>query len=62
MGTGEQMHTRKITFDHESGHRLPALLDLPVDDEPIAYALFADRCPVRRTLKNPAEITTTLAR
>jgi len=35
------MHTRKISFENDSGHRLAALLDLPVDDEPIAYALFA---------------------
>lgn len=35
------MHTKKISFENASGHRLAALLDLPVDGEPIAYALFA---------------------
>jgi putative redox protein len=35
------MHTRKISFENAEGHKLAALLDLPVDDEPIAYALFA---------------------
>ncbi|MBD3854090.1 MAG: alpha/beta hydrolase, partial [Acidobacteria bacterium] len=34
------MHTKKITFENASGHKLAALLDLPVDDAPIAYALF----------------------
>lgn len=40
---GAFMRTKKITFENSSGHKLAALLDLPVDDEPTAYALFA-RC------------------
>lgn len=35
------MHTTKIQFSNAHGQRLAALLNLPVDDEPIAYALFA---------------------
>lgn len=35
------MQTRKISFENASGDRLAALLDLPEDREPEAYALFA---------------------
>jgi putative redox protein len=35
------MHTRKISFENASGHKLAALLDLAEDRDPDAYALFA---------------------
>ena len=35
------MHTKRVRFENDAGHKLSGLLDLPVDDEPIAYALFA---------------------
>jgi len=35
------MRTRKISFENASGDRLAALLDLPSDRQPEAYALFA---------------------
>jgi len=35
------MSTARVSFENRKGQRLAALLDRPVDDEPIAYALFA---------------------
>ncbi|GIV61970.1 MAG: osmotically inducible protein C [Rhodothermaceae bacterium] len=35
------MHYERLTFENRDGQRLAARLDLPVDDEPIAYALLA---------------------
>jgi putative redox protein len=35
------MRARKVEFENAHGQRLAARLNLPVDDEPIAYALFA---------------------
>jgi putative redox protein len=35
------MHNRKVEFSNPRGQLLAALLNLPVDNEPIAYALFA---------------------
>jgi putative redox protein len=35
------MSTQKITFPGAEGQQLVARLDLPVDEKPLAYALFA---------------------
>lgn len=35
------MNTRKITFPNEQGEQLAARLELPGDERPLAYALFA---------------------
>ena len=55
------MHTRKISFENASGHRLAALLDLPVDDEPIAFALFAHCFTCSKDYKGVARISRALA-
>ncbi len=55
------MHTRKITFENASGHQLAALLDLPVDDEPIAYALFAHCFTCSKDYKGVARVSRALA-
>ena len=55
------MHTRKITFENASGHKLAALLDLPVDDEPIAYALFAHCFTCSKDYKGVARVSRALA-
>ena len=55
------MHTRKISFENASGHQLAALLDLPVDDEPIAYALFAHCFTCSKDYKGVARVSRALA-
>jgi uncharacterized OsmC-like protein/alpha/beta superfamily hydrolase len=55
------MHTRTITFDNKSGHRLAALLDMPVDDQPIAYALFAHCFTCSKDYKGVARVSRALA-
>jgi putative redox protein len=55
------MHTRKISFENASGHKLAALLDLPVDDEPIAYALFAHCFTCSKDYKGVARVSRALA-
>jgi uncharacterized OsmC-like protein/alpha/beta superfamily hydrolase len=55
------MHTRKITFENSGGHRLAALLDLPVDDAPIAYALFAHCFTCSKDYKGVARVSRALA-
>jgi len=55
------MHTRKITFKNASGHKLAALLDLPVDDEPVAYALFAHCFTCSKDYKGVARVSRALA-
>ncbi len=55
------MHTKKISFENASGHKLAALLDLPVDDEPIAYALFAHCFTCSKNYKGVARVSRALA-
>ena len=55
------MHTKKITFENASGHKLAALLDLPVDDRPIAYALFAHCFTCSKNYKGVARVSRALA-
>ena len=35
------MQSSKLTFQNESGHSLSAKLELPINQDPIAYAIFA---------------------
>ncbi len=35
------MASKTLHFDNDEGHRLAALLDMPADDAPVGYALFA---------------------
>jgi putative redox protein len=55
------LNTRKISFENASGHKLAALLDLPVDDEPIAYALFAHCFTCSKDYKGVVRISKALA-
>ncbi len=55
------MHTRKIQFENDAGHKLSGLLDQPVDDEPIAYALFAHCFTCSKDYKGVARVSRALA-
>jgi putative redox protein len=55
------MHTRKIGFENASGHKLAALLDLPADREPDAYALFAHCFTCSKDYKGVVWVSKTLA-
>ena len=55
------MHTTKIQFDNGRGHRLAAILDRPVDDRPVAYAVFAHCFTCSKTYKAVRHISRALA-
>ena len=55
------MHTKRIIFENASGHKLAALLDLPVDDQPIAFALFAHCFTCSKNYKGVARVSRALA-
>jgi len=55
------MHSRRIKFENEAGHMLSALLDLPVEGEPIAYALFAHCFTCSKDYKGVARVSRALA-
>ena len=55
------MHTIKTAFDNGRGQRLAALLDRPVDDRPIAYAIFAHCFTCSKTYKAVRHIARALA-
>ena len=55
------MHTKKISFENTSGHKLAALLDLPVDDRPVAFALFAHCFTCSKNYKGVARVSRALA-
>jgi len=55
------MNTRKISFENDSGHKLAALLDLPAEGEPIAYALFAHCFTCSKDYKGVVRISKALA-
>jgi hypothetical protein len=42
------MNTKRITFPNARGERLSARLELPEDEQPLAYALFAHCFSTRR--------------
>ena len=55
------MLTQKISFDNPTGLKLAALLDLPDDDEPIAFALFAHCFTCSKDYKGVVRISKALA-
>ncbi|MFV1996334.1 MAG: alpha/beta fold hydrolase [Verrucomicrobiales bacterium] len=55
------MHTKRISFENATGHKLAALLDLPVDDAPAAYALFAHCFTCSKNYKAVAHVSRALA-
>jgi putative redox protein len=55
------MRTQRLTFDGAAGARLSARLELPVDDRPIAYALFAHCFTCSKNFKAVVNISRALA-
>ena len=55
------MHTIKTAFDNGRGQRLAAIVDRPVDDQPIAYAVFAHCFTCSKTYKAVRHISRALA-
>jgi uncharacterized OsmC-like protein/alpha-beta hydrolase superfamily lysophospholipase len=56
------MKSVKISFPNSRGEKLAALLDLPEDEKPIAYALFAHCFTCTKNIKAAANITSALNR
>ena len=56
------MRTEKLTFENERGEQLAARLDMPVDNQPIACALFAHCFTCTKNLKAIATISRALNR
>ncbi len=56
------MKSVKIAFANSRGEKLAALLDLPGDEKPIAYALFAHCFTCTKNSKAAANIATALNR
>ena len=54
------MNFKKLTFQNPQGEQLSARLDLPVDGQPIAYALFAHCFTCSKNLKAVANINEAL--
>lgn len=55
------MHTLKTAFDNGRGQRLAAILDRPVDDRPLAYAVFAHCFTCSKSYKAVRHISRALA-
>jgi len=56
------MRSTRISFPNSQGQQLAALLDHPVDDEPVAYALFAHCFTCSKDFKGVSRISRSLAR
>lgn len=56
------MHSRRITFVNDQGLKLAAVLDQPVDDAPVAFALFAHCFTCSKSYKAPTYVSRALAR
>lgn len=56
------MHFLKLTFKNEKGENLAARLDLPVDEKPVAYAIFAHCFTCTKNLNAVVNINRALAR
>ncbi len=56
------MKSVKISFPNSRGEKLAALLDLPEDEKPIAYALFAHCFTCTKNIKAAANIASALNR
>lgn len=54
------MKFQKVTFKNQNGDILSARLDLPIDSQPIAYALFAHCFTCSKNLKAVANISNAL--
>jgi len=58
---GVDMSARKLVFEGADGNRLAARLELPVGEEPIAYALFAHCFTCSKDLKAAVNVSRALA-
>lgn len=56
------MNFKKLKLENQAGHKLGARLDLPVDDEPIAYALFAHCFTCTKNFKAVSNISQALTK
>jgi putative redox protein len=56
------MQFKKLEFTNETGQKLSARLDLPLDGKPLAYALFAHCFTCSKNLKAIAHISRALTR
>lgn len=55
------MRSKKVYFENDDGLKLAAYLDLPIDGEPRAYALFAHGFTLTKHLKATSHINRALA-
>ena len=55
------MQFQKIVFPNSRGERLAARLDLPADEKPVAYAIFAHCFTCTKNLKAVVNINRALA-
>ena len=56
------MNTRKITFPNARGEQLSARLELPEDEQPLGYALFAHCFTCSKDLTAAVHIARALSR
>ncbi len=56
------MQFRKLTFENREGKKLAARLDLPLDEKPVAYALFAHCFACGKNLNAVVNISRSLTR
>jgi alpha/beta superfamily hydrolase len=56
------MQFQRLTFENNEGKSLAARLDLPIDEKPAAYALFAHCFTCTKNLKALVHINRALAR
>jgi hypothetical protein len=54
---GVLMNTKRITFPNGRGERIAARLELPEDEQPLAYALFAHCFTCTKDLKAVVSIS-----
>jgi alpha/beta superfamily hydrolase len=59
--SGDLMRSERITFKNDAGNSLAALLDLPADGKPDAYALFAHCFTCSKDYKGVAWVSRALA-
>lgn len=55
------MQTERLTFEGATGARLSARLELPADEQPLAYAIFAHCFTCTKNYKAPVNISRALA-
>jgi putative redox protein len=56
------MHFKKLEFTNDAGQKLSARIDLPEDDQPVAYALFAHCFTCSKNIKAASHISRALTR